>query len=171
MKKILYLSILVLLFAVLASCGQAETTPPDPPEVPPTPTEGVQVAVLEDILDITWQWTNLVESEPASQSMVPNPEDYTLVFRGDGTLEIQADCNMVQGTYFQEGSALIVELGASTMAACGEDSLDQLYLATLDQVNSFGMQAGQLKLSGENFTMSFNDGGTAESVDFGITKR
>ena len=163
MKKILFLSILVLLFAILAACGQAETpTTPEPTQVPPTPTEGVQLAVLEDILDITWQWTNLVESEPASQSVVPNPEDYMLVLRSDGTLEIQADCNMVQGTYFQEASALIIELGVSTMAACGEDSLDQLYLATLDRVNSFGMQAGQLQLSGENFTMSFNDGGVEE---------
>jgi heat shock protein HslJ/uncharacterized protein YraI len=161
MKKILSLSILVLA-AILAACSSAETPTPEPTEVPPTPTEGVQAASVEDILDINWQWVDLVESEPANQSVVPNPEDYTLVFRDDGTLGIQADCNMVQGTFFQEGSALIIELGPSTRAACGEDSLDQLYLDTLDQVNSFGVQAGQLKLSGENFTMGFEDGGSAE---------
>jgi hypothetical protein len=54
-------------------------------------------AAEADIIDITWQWTELIETEPASQSVVPDPERYTLLFRSDGSLQIQADCNVVGG--------------------------------------------------------------------------
>jgi heat shock protein HslJ/uncharacterized protein YraI len=162
MKKMLYLTLFGILFAFLVACGGTETPTEEPTPVPTTPEEPIQAASLDDILDITWQWVDLVETEPASQSVVPDPENYTLVFRADGKAEIQADCNQVLGTYTQQGSALIIMLGPSTMAACGEDSLDQQFLAFLDQVNSFGMLAGDLKLSGETFTMGFEDGGSAE---------
>jgi heat shock protein HslJ/uncharacterized protein YraI len=165
MKKILYLTIVLSLFAILAACGGAETPTEEPTEVPAaTPEEAIQTISLENILDITWQWVDLVETEPASQSVVPNPENYTIVFREDGTTDIQADCNVVKGTYSQVGSALIIELGLSTMAFCGEDSLDQQYLETLDLVSSFGMEAERLILAGENFNMGFRDGGVAEVI-------
>jgi heat shock protein HslJ len=164
MKKILYLTISVLLFATLAACGGETATPTEAPteEVVTTPEETIQTTSLESILDITWQWLDLVETEPASQSVVPDPENYTVIFRQDGSAEITADCNQVGATYTQQGSALIITLGPSTMAACGEDSLDQQFLASLDAVNSFGMLDRDLKLSGSTFTMGFQDGGSAE---------
>jgi heat shock protein HslJ len=163
MKKLIYLSMVVVTFALLAACGGAETPTEEPTVVvAATPEEAIQTTSLESILDISWQWLELVETEPASQSIVPDPENYTLIFREDGIAEIKADCNQVGATYTQQGNALIITLGPSTMAACGEDSLDQQFLATLDQVNSFGMLAGDLKLTGETFTMGFENGGSAE---------
>jgi len=163
MKKLIYLSMVVVTFAILVACGGAETATEEPTAVvPATPDETIQTASLESILDISWQWVDLVETEPANQSVVPDPENYTLAFHADGTLDIQADCNQVKAAYSQQGSALIIELGPSTMAACGEDSLDQQFLALLDKVSSFGMLAGDLKLVGEKFTMGFADGGSAE---------
>jgi heat shock protein HslJ/uncharacterized protein YraI len=164
MKTYLYLILAVLMGLILAACGSATETPTAEPtqEVEATQEVVIQDASLESILDVTWQWTGVVETEPASQSVVPDPENYTITFREDGSAEIKADCNQVGGTYTQQGSALIITLGPSTMAACGEDSLDQQYLAFLDQVNTFGMLAGDLQLAGENFTMSFQDGGSSE---------
>ena len=162
MKKILFLLTIGLLFAFLAACGSDETPTEEPTPVPTATEETLQPISMENILDITWQWVEMVETEPASQSVVPEPENYTIIFRADGTAEIKADCNQVGATYNQEGSALIITLGPSTMAACGDDSLDQQYLASLDQVNTFGMLAGDLKLAGESFTMGFEDGGSAE---------
>ena len=164
MKKILYLTISVLLFVNLVACGGGTETPTETPteEVAATPVKTIQTTSLESILDITWQWVDLVETEPANQSVVPDPENYTVIFREDGSAEIKADCNQVGATYTQQGSALIITLGPSTMAACDEDSLDQQFLASLDEVNSFGMLDGDLKLSGDTFTMGFNDGGSAE---------
>ncbi len=162
MKKMLFLLFIGLLLILLTSCSSAETPTEQPTPEPTATEETMQTTSLESILDISWQWTQLVETEPASQSVVPNPENYTLILRADGSAEIKADCNQVRGSYTQQGSALIITLGPSTLAACGEDSLDQQYIAALDQVNTFGMLSGALQLAGETYTMAFRDGGSAQ---------
>jgi heat shock protein HslJ/uncharacterized protein YraI len=162
MKKMLFLLATGLIIVLLAACSSAET-PTEQPTSAPTPTEEtMQTTDLESVLDITWQWTELVESEPSSQSIVADPENYTLILRADGSAEIKADCNQVRGSYTQQGSALIITLGPSTLAVCGDESLDQQYLSSLDKVNTFGMQDGGLVLAGETTTLRFEDGGTAQ---------
>ena len=53
------------------------------------------------ITNINWQWTN-VSNKTTGETTVPNPQDYTIVFRDDGTLSGMADCNSFSGTYSQE---------------------------------------------------------------------
>jgi heat shock protein HslJ len=96
------------------------------------------------ITGITWQWTGLVETEPAAQSLVPDPENYTLTLRPDGICEVKADCNMVSGSYVLEGDALTIDLGPSTMAYCGDDSLDQQYLELLANVDGYAVEDDRL---------------------------
>ena len=43
---------------------------------------------------------------------------YTVTFRLDGALSLQADCNQVIGTYRQVGRRLTLQLCASTRATC-----------------------------------------------------
>jgi heat shock protein HslJ len=100
----------------------------------------------QSITDMDWQWSEMVETAPASQSLVPNPENYTLRLLSDGSLSIKADCNMVGGSYSLDGSALTIELGPSTMAFCGEESLDQLFVGFLSNVQSYAIEDGQLEL-------------------------
>ncbi|MEA3338204.1 MAG: META domain-containing protein [Chloroflexota bacterium] len=100
----------------------------------------------EDIVNIEWQWSDLTAKELSSQSATPYPENYTITFFPDNTVSIKADCNMVQGTYIARGNTLLIEMGPSTMAFCGEDSLDQQFLALLSQVNQVGMQDDSLQL-------------------------
>ncbi len=99
------------------------------------------------VTGITWQWTELVETAPAAQSLVPNPGNYTLILQPDGYLNIKADCNVVGGSYTLDGDALTIELGPSTRAYCGEQSLDQLYLDLLGSVDGYTVQDGRLVLS------------------------
>ena len=162
MKKMFFLLATILFIITLAACSTAETPTEEPTAIPTATEEAVQAIPVDDILDISWQWKDLIESEPASQSVVPNPENYTIIFRADGSIEITADCNQVQGTYTQQGSVLIISLGPATMAACGEDSLDQQFLSFIDLVNTFGMLGGDLKLAGETFSMGFTDGGVSQ---------
>ena len=75
----------------------------------------------------------------------------------------QADCNTFTGTYSQE-SGFAITLGAMTMAACGDDSLDQQYLALLGSVAAGGPDgAGGLALetAGGEQRMLFVNGGAA----------
>ena len=99
-----------------------------------------------DLVDMLWQWVSLVETMPASQSMVADPENYNLTFRTDGTYSAKADCNQLMGDYALQGSQLRLEPGISTMAACEPGSSYDLYRNLLDQVASVGMQDGVLVL-------------------------
>jgi heat shock protein HslJ/uncharacterized protein YraI len=167
MKTYFYLISALFMGMILAACGQAETPTAEPTPVPPTPTTAVQTSPIDDVLDITWQWGELVETDPASQSVVPDPENYTITFREDGSAEIQADCNQVGGTYALENGDFQIVLGPTTTAFCGDESLDQQYLTLLGEVNAFSTTGGQLSLSGDTFTMSFDEGvpGEVTAVD------
>jgi len=111
-----------------------------------------------DIVDISWQWTSLSENEPASQSVVPNPEYYTLTLNSDGSMNVQADCNVVNGSFSVKGTSLTITLGPSTLAFCGEESLDLMFTELLNSVESYSIENDQLVLYLENDfgNMTFN---------------
>ncbi|MCD4703481.1 MAG: META domain-containing protein, partial [Methanosarcinaceae archaeon] len=91
------------------------------------------------------------EVSPASQSVVPDPENYTLVFWPDGTYAIKADCNLGSGGYTLEGNDLTLAPGPITLAYCGPDSLDNQYLSLLSNVTSVSMNNDHLVLGiGDN---------------------
>ena len=117
----------------------------------------------DSITDKEWQW-ELVKDQPAGETTtVADPENYTLVFRDDGTFSGKADCNQISGTYTQEGGFFLT-LGPSTMAFCGEDSLDQLYLDLLNNVVAGGLAGDDrfaLEWAAGEKRMEFINGGSA----------
>jgi heat shock protein HslJ len=115
-----------------------------------------------EILDIQWQWAQLTETEPAAQSVVPDPENYVLVLTADGNAALKADCNQVLWTYTAEGNSLTFNtLGPSTLAFCGEESSDQLFMSKLGVGGTWSVEDGRLVLElNENAgTMVFDNGG------------
>jgi heat shock protein HslJ len=143
MKKLVVLMGLLLMASLLAACGSS--------------------GLPKDALDVSWEWSQLTETLPASQSVVPDPENYTLAFSADGTFALKADCNLVSGDYEVDGDSLSLIFGPSTLAFCGEESLDTLYLQLLDIVTSYELVDGNLILHlGEDVgKMLFVDGGAA----------
>jgi heat shock protein HslJ len=101
-------------------------------------------------LEGTWQWTSSSEAVPATISNVPDPENYTLTFASDVTFSGKADCNQIAGTYTVDGSDLTIAVGPSTLAFCGEDSLDAIYVASLGKVATYA-------ISGDELTLTFAD--------------
>ena len=82
-----------------------------------------------------------------------------MILREDGTFSGKADCSQISGTY--EG-AYSVTLGPSTLAACGEDSLDQQYLQLLGSAVTGGPDGGggfALETAGGAQRMIFSNGG------------
>jgi heat shock protein HslJ len=103
----------------------------------------------------TWQWTASTTTVPASQSVVPDPENYTIAFNADGTFASKVDCNQVAGTYTVNGSELTIVPGPSTLAACPEESLSVLYLEGLANAVSYSV-------NGEEMTLTLADEGTMQ---------
>ena len=118
------------------------------------------------ILDIQWQWTQLIETQPASQSVIADSENYVLVLRADGSANIQADCNQVLWTYTVEGDTISFNtLGPSTLAYCGEDSSDTIFLEKLGMASTWRVEDERLvlELSEDAGTMVFANGGPVEA--------
>jgi heat shock protein HslJ len=113
-------------------------------------TEAVSINISEenivDMRNIEWQWTGLDGEGPGSQLQVPDPENYNIVFLEDGIYYFRADCNTGSGDYTMEGSSLTLGPGMMTLVACGEESLDSEYLASLANVTSASIEDGQLIL-------------------------
>lgn len=119
---------------------------------------------IEDVTDIEWQWVGLNGTTPSNQLQVADPENYYLVFTENGTYYFKADCNIGSGNYTLEGEKLTLEPGVMTLIACGEDSLDSQYLASLSNVTSAATENGQLVLYMEDQEnrMFFNNAGDFE---------
>lgn len=114
----------------------------------------------EALNNILWQWTDVTETDPAALPLSPVPEQYTIGFQYGGTVAIQADCNRVIGAFSRDGEALSIQLGPSTMAFCGEESLDQQFLALLGDVSAMAVADGRLTLTtNSGATLGFRDGG------------
>jgi heat shock protein HslJ len=132
----------------LAACAPAAT---------PTP------APSNTITGIVWQWISVTDQSTQVTTVVPNSENYTIVFNSDGTLTGKADCNSFTGMWSQE-NGFTIKLGASTMAFCGEASLDQQYTHLLSNVAAGGPDgAGGLALetAGGAQRMLFRNAGAA----------
>jgi heat shock protein HslJ len=121
-------------------------------------------AASSSIQDINWQWVSVTNQTTGETTTVPSPEKYTIIFNTDGTLEGKADCNNFTGTYTQD-NGLVITLGTSTMAYCGDTSLDQQYLTLLGSVVAGGPDgAGGLALenAGGEQRMLFQNGGATK---------
>jgi heat shock protein HslJ len=104
----------------------------------------------------TWQWTASTTTAPASQSVVPDPENYTIEFMDDGTFAAKVDCNQVLGEYTNPGGgALTITPGPSTLVACPEGSLSDVYLAGLTATTGYEITGGELVLTTTDGTLTF----------------
>jgi heat shock protein HslJ len=149
------LAVLSLALVVAAACYP-----------PATPVPSSAPAPSNDITDIVWQWTSVSNKTTGEKTTVANPQAYTITFRDDGTLNGQADCNAFTGAYSQEGGFTIT-LGAMTMAACGENSMDQQYLQLLGSIAAGGPDGSgglALETAGGEQRMTFVNGGPAASA-------
>ncbi len=82
---------------------------------------------------ITWAWQ--ISRYNNDTELIPEEGiRYTIRFNDNGSLQIQADCNQIEGRYELVDNGLSLSLGPATMAFCGESSLDQQFLQDLQAI-------------------------------------
>lgn len=127
-------------------------TPTPTPRPTPTPVPGA------DLTGRVWNLTGIALKDPPFQAAVPVPEqsNYTVEFRTDGTFSAKADCNTVTGMWTATaGGGLDITPGPSTIVACSEGSLGDLYLIGLTDTQSYRVANNQL-------TLTMSDQGTLQ---------
>ena len=122
MKKTALVLIICLGMLMLAACGSGSD-----------PTS----ASSNSITGVVWQWQSVTNRDTNETMAVPNPENYAITFNEDGTFNGKADCNSISGIYSTE-NGFAITLGPSTLAFCGEASLDSVYLDLLSNVAAGG---------------------------------
>ena len=138
--------------ATYVEAVNAEGVPVVP--APPLP------APPDPLVGALWEWVST--TTPVEQVVVNDPTRYSILFNADGTASIKADCNQVGGSYQTDGSTINIVLGPTTLAACPEDTQDQLYLTSLESAASYFFQDGQLYMDmfADSGTMRFAPAGT-----------
>lgn len=145
-----------------------------PTEVPPTempPTEeppAEEPASVLDSMDHTpdplltgkvWDWQRRdPNGNDIPPIVVPVPEDYAIIFNEDGTFNATIDCNNASGQYKTPSpGSIFMELGPTTMAACGDESLD------LEMMNMFGpAQSYRFEDDDQTLVLSWAAGGPVD---------
>src|SRR5512143_611687 len=81
-----------------APAQQPTSTPAQPTLIPTKvpPTTAASSGDLQKLGSQTWKWISATDNS-GKITTVPNPENYTLTFATDGTVQIKADCNNAQG--------------------------------------------------------------------------
>lgn len=158
-KKLFIIVLIALLTIVVVGCASNES-------------ESAADTDPNQVTDVVWEWETLKAAtgevddggRPMSEeTAIPNPENYTLILREDGTFSGKADCNEISGTYSTE-SGYSFTMGASTLAFCGEESLDQQYVDLLSRVVAGGPNGAggfALETPGGSERMEFRNGGAA----------
>jgi len=162
MKRLALFVTLILLLA-LAACDTMGPKPPEllptsaapagavtedmaPPasDLPETPADAPADAG-SDLFGVTWEWSILLD--PAGQTGINDPTRYTVVFNPDGSMNVQADCNTAILQFVTDGHNIQVLPGPVTLAACGPDSQDQLFINSLSAAESYSVQDGELLMT------------------------
>jgi heat shock protein HslJ len=134
-------------FASVQPSGSA-APPASPPEVSPGAVSGQGLTGKE------WQLTAMTEKVPAFQGVVPEADQskYTITFADDKTFSAKADCNSVSGAYDTDDPAasagrLTITPGPTTLVACPEGSLGDLFVIGLSNAFSYSIESDALTIS------------------------
>jgi heat shock protein HslJ len=142
-RRVLLIPLVLLpLFPALGVCSQE-------PEAPPSsgPGEIQQPSVQSALVGRTWRLVEIV----SMNDRVDAPDDralYTMTFKADGSVQIQADCNRGTGSWTSTAAGKL-QFGqiAATQAMCPPDSLHDRFTAQLPWVRSYVMKDGHLFLA------------------------
>ena len=116
-------------------------------ELVQTSEEVISAASDSEIVGVVWKWVKFLGGDDTT-IIVDDPEKYALELLPDGQVRIQADCNMLSGTYKLDGAAgITLELGPTTLAECEPGSLYDEYLEMLGWVRTYVLEGDQLVLN------------------------
>lgn len=114
--------------------------------------------------NVVWEWLRVVEISTEDSFEVDSPGNYSIVFRPDGSYSGMADCNVMGGTYeWDSGGKIMITPGPTTLAYCGEQSVDYEYVYMLSRVESWKLEDDWLILVTADGAeqMEFRNGGAA----------
>ena len=158
MKNITKTVLLVLLLLLtLAACGSKdeaveETAVPDLVQ----PTQPAAAVGDTALTAQAWQWVSFLD-QVEGEINITDPQNYTVAFQTDGSVQVKADCNNASGTYAANAGNMSIVLGATTMVACAPESRGNDFLNYLGGAALYHIENGRLSIDliADSGTMTF----------------
>ena len=100
-----------------------------------------------DIIGTVWKWERFNDTANLHNIVVDDPDKYTLILLSNGTYQVKADCNRMQGQYTLENKRIKIAPGAATLAECPPGSQYAGYLKRLNEVVGFVLHENRLVLN------------------------
>ncbi len=122
---------------------------------PADSAEATETGQLDRLTGSTWQWVRF--TDPTQQFEVDQPENYTITFNPDDTVNIKADCKEPGGGYAaDESGSLSISVDPVITVICSEESRSDEFIQKLGFGAIYFFQDGNL------FIDLMADGGTLE---------
>lgn len=115
--------------------------------------------------DTVWELISFVDD---GNAIAFDGQEYSLVFRDDGSLEARLHCNSGGGTYTADAGELTFGPLFTTLMYCGDDSIADLFGRALADVETYVIDGNELVLSTAGHgTLLFRgaESGAAEPVE------
>ena len=142
--------LLIVIALLLVACRGGEETPTAVPtvEIPTLAPISTSTPIPEaaTVLQSTpWQWVSYLD-QAVGVTTIPDPQNYTVSFLADGSVQVKADCNNAFGTYTTSGDSLTIALGPMTLAACPDGSRSDQFVALLGSAAKYAIIDNQLRI-------------------------
>jgi heat shock protein HslJ len=136
MKRRLFMSILVICFMGFTFHTGCKTDNPN--------------SNSDLLFNIEWVLESIRYS---TLNIVPIQDSFSILFRQNGSIDLEVDCNMCTGTFElgENGAMTITDHSLCTEVFCGPDSRDAEFHTALDSVNRY-------EIVGNNLRIFFNNG-------------
>lgn len=138
-----------------ATTTEATTAATDAAATTPTSTAATDPAVTDEL---GLAGASFLATEVTGQTLVPDSE-LIMSFTSDGTLSINAGCNVMNGGYTVEAGVLTVGVMISTQMACEQPLMDQdMWISELVTSGpTIARNGDQLVLTGTDVTVTMTD--------------
>ena len=132
-----YFFVLCLIPGILVACGSSSTSG-------------------GSLTGVTWQLTDVKFDGQSTNSIISEPDLYTITFQTDGTANVKADCNNATLSYTTNSNQLTIKPGIMTLVYCGTASLSNEFVQALQVATTYTVQGSTLTInSGSNGSMNF----------------
>ena len=109
-----------------------------------------------EIVGIQWELTKMQEIGLPAVA-VAEPARYRIEFRDDGRIAVRADCNACVAQYTLDSPRLHIGRLACTRVACPADSLDDRYIAALEEATTVSFDDGAFTIRGGRGALKFSN--------------
>ncbi len=111
------------------------------------------------IIGPVWHWVRTRYANDTMLNPASSTAGYTLRLKPDGTIQVRGDCNAGGGSFILNGSKLTITITHTTLAACPEGSLENVFIRDLNRTGGFVLENGILflDLKLDSGTMEFHE--------------